>query len=103
MRLVVPKLDLPIPDLVESVEVGSTFVIRNTGTAEVPATGVSAELKLLSGDGNSTANGTVSLEGQLPPNSPLLNGTLRYESPVGRGTLRLSGTWDKPAKTIIPN
>jgi type II secretion system protein N len=102
LRLVVPELGLPIPIPDKSVELGSTFVIRNVGTPELPRTGVSTELKLLSGDGSSSANGTVSLEGQPPPNSPLLNGTLRFEVPTGRGTLRLSGTWDNPVTKIIP-
>ncbi len=102
LRLVVPELGLPIPIPDKSVELGSTFVIRNVGTPQAPRTGVSTELKLLSGDGSSSANGTVSLEGQPPPSSPLLNGTLRFEVPTGRGTLRLSGTWDKPITNIIP-
>ena len=91
---------MPLPD--KSIEIGSTFVIRNVGTPEVPRTGVSTELKLLSGDGSASANGTIAIEGQ-PPGSPLINGTLRYESPLGRGTLRLSGTWDKPVTKTIPN
>ena len=92
LRLVIPELGiiLPLPD--KSVEMGSTFVIRNVGTAESPRTGVSTELKMLSGDGSASANGTIALEGQPPPASPILNGTLRYESPLGRGTLRISGT-----------
>ena len=101
LRLVVPQLGLPI--FGDSVDIGSTFVIKNTGTEQQPLTGVSAELKLLSGDGSSSANGTISLQGQPPPSSPLLNGTLRYEKPSGRGTVRLSGTWDNPVKKIIPN
>jgi hypothetical protein len=103
LRLVIPEMGLilPLPD--RSVEMGSTFVIRNVGTPELPRTGVSTELKLLSGDGSASANGTVALEGQPPPNSPLINGTLRYESPLGRGTLRISGTWDKPVTKTIPN
>jgi type II secretion system protein N len=102
LRLVIPELGiiLPLPD--KSIEIGSTFVIRNVGTPEVPRTGVSTELKLLSGDGSASANGTIAIEGQ-PPGSPLINGTLRYESPLGRGTLRLSGTWDKPVTKTIPN
>lgn len=102
LRLVIPEvgLILPLPD--KSIEMGSTFVIRNVGTPEIPRTGVSTEIKMLSGDGSASANGTVSLEGQ-PPGPPLLNGTLRYESPLGRGTVRLSGTWDKPITKTIPN
>jgi len=102
LRLVVPELGLPIPLPDKSVELGSTFVIRNVGTPEIPRTGVSTELKLLTGDGSSSANGTVSLEGQPPPSAPLLNGTLRFDVPTGRGTLRLSGTWDNPITKIIP-
>lgn len=102
LRLVVPEIGLPIPIPDKSVELGSTFTIRNIGTPEIPLTGVSTELKLISGDGSSSANGTVSLQGQPPPSSPLLDGTLRFEVPTGRGTLRLSGTWDNPVTNIIP-
>ena len=63
--------------------------------------GVHAFEQLLSGDGSASASGTVSLEGQPPPGSPLLNGNLRYESTLGRGTLRLGGTWDNPAVTTV--
>lgn len=101
LRLVIPELGIILP-LDKSIEMGSTFVIRNVGTPEVPRTGVSTELKLLSGDGSASANGTIAIEGQ-PPGPPLINGTLRYESPLGRGTLRLSGTWDKPITKTIPN
>lgn len=99
LRLVVPELGL-IPLPIGSVEMGSTFVIRNVGTPEAPRTGVSAELKLLSGDGSASANGTVSLEGQPPPGSPVLSGNLRFESPIKRGSITLSGTWDNPVTTI---
>lgn len=103
LRLVVPEFGFPLPLPDKSIELGSTFVIRNVGTPEQPRTGVSSELKLVSGDGSASANGTVALEGQPPPNSPLLNGNLRYESPLGRGTIRISGTWDKPSATPISN
>lgn len=99
LRLVVPELGmLPIP--LGAVELGSTFVIKNVGTKEAPRTGVSAELKLLSGDGSASANGTVTLEGQPPPGVPLLSGNLRFESPIKRGNIILSGTWDNPTTTI---
>lgn len=98
----IPELGLPLPLPDKSVEMGSTFVIKNLGTASSPRTGVSSELNLLTGDGSSSANGTLSLEGQPRPASPLLNGNLRFEVPTGRGTLRLSGTWDKPITKIIP-
>lgn len=103
LRLVIPELGIimPMPD--KSVEMGSTFIIRNVGTPEAPRTGVSTDLKMLSGDGSASANGTIALEGQAPPASPVLNGTLRYESPLGRGTLRISGSWDKPVTKTIPN
>lgn len=100
LRLVVPEIGLPLPISDKQVELGSTFVIKNIGTPELPRTGVSTELKLLSGDGKSSANGTVSLEGQPRPNPPLLNGTLRYETPIARGTLRLSGSWNDPAVNV---
>lgn len=103
LRLVIPELGIPLPLPDKSMELGSTFLIRNVGTPELPRTGISTDLKLLSGDGSASANGTVSLEGQPPPAVPQLNGTLRYESPLGRGTLRISGTWDKPVTQIIPN
>lgn len=102
LRLVVPELGLPIPISDRSVELGSSFQIRNLGTPDAPRSGVSIDLKLLSGDGVSSANGPISLEGQ-PSGPPLLNGTLRFEVPTGRGTLRLSGTWDNPVTNIIPN
>lgn len=100
LRLVVPELGIPLPLPDKSVEFGSSFTIRNVGTADLPRSGVAAELNLISGDGSATANGTVTLEGQPPPASPLLNGNLRYESPLARGNLRLSGTWDNPATTV---
>ena len=103
MRIVVPKLQVFLPIPLDSVDVGSTFVINNVGTAEAPRAGLRAEVKLLSGDNQSSANGTVSLERQPPPSAPLINGNFRYEIPNSRGTLRLSGTWDKPVPTIIPN
>lgn len=97
----IPEIGLPIPLQDRHVNLGSTFVIRNTGTPELPRTGISVDLKIISSDGSSSATGPISLEGQAPPNSPLLNGTLRYETPNARGTLRLSGTWDKPVKTVV--
>lgn len=103
LGLEIPELGVPVPLSDPSVSLGSTFVIKNIGTAESPRTGVSTEIKLMSGDGNSTANGTISIEGQPPPTAPLLNGTLRFEMPTGRGTLRLSGSWDNPVTKIIPN
>jgi hypothetical protein len=103
LRLVIPEIGLPLPLSDNSVEMGSTFLIKNVGTPEIPRTAVSTELKILSGDGSASANGKVTLEGQPPPGSPLINGTMRFESPIRRGTLRISGTWDKPSTTIIPN
>lgn len=99
LRLVIPELGmLPIP--LGKVELGSTFLITNVGTPEAPRAAVSAEIKLLSADGSSSANGKVVLEGQPPPGKPLLSGNLRFESPFKRGNIILSGTWDDPVATI---
>ena len=102
LRLVIPDVGALLPLPVGKAEMGSTFVIRNVGTQELPRTGVSAEIKLLGGNNNASANGTVTIEGQPPPQPPLLSGNLRYEFQNRRGSVRLSGTWDKPATQIIP-
>jgi hypothetical protein len=100
LRLVIPELKLPLP-IDPAVEIGSTYTIRNVGTPQQPRTGVSAELKMMSKD--ITANGTISLEGQPPPSRPILNGNLSYEhQSLGRGSLQLSGSWDKPSIKTIP-
>ncbi len=103
LRLVVPELKLALPIPETSVEIGSSFVIRNVAEEGPPRTGVSAEVKLLSGDNLFTANGTISMQSMPPPYRPELNGNLRFEAPTGRGTLRLGGNWDKPVTSIIPN
>ena len=100
LRLVVPEIGLPLPISDRQVELGSTFVIKNIGTPDLPRTGVTTELKLLSGDGKSSANGKINLEGQPAPNPPLLNGNLRYETPSLRGTLRLGGSWNDPSINV---
>ncbi len=101
LRLVIKELKIPLPIPDPQVEIGSTYTIRNIGTPERPRTGVSAAVKLLNKD--FSANGTISLEGQPAPSSPLINGNLRFEAPTGRGTIQLSGSWDKPSTKIIPN
>lgn len=100
LRLVIPQLQLPLP-ISGDIEIGSSYTIRNLGTAQQPRTGVSAEVKLLAD--TITANGTISLEGQLPPGRPLLNGNLSYDAQaLGRGGMQLSGTWDKPSIKTSP-
>lgn len=100
LRLVIPELKLPLPIPDPSMEIGSSFTIRNVGTKEQPRTGVSAEVKLLNKD--IAANGTVSLEGQPPPSRPLINGNLSFDAPTGQGTLQLGGSWDKPSIKLNP-
>lgn len=97
----IPELKLPLPISDPSMEIGSSFTIRNVGTLEQPRTSVSSEVKLLNKD--ITANGTISLEGQPPPAKPLINGNLSYEhQQFGRGSLQLGGSWDKPSIRAIP-
>ncbi len=100
LRLVIPELKLPLPIPDPSMEIGSSYTIRNVGTPQQPRTAVSAEVKLLNKD--ITANGTVSMEGQPPPSRPLINGNLSFDAPTGQGTLQLGGTWDKPSIKLNP-
>lgn len=101
LGLKIPELKLPLPISDPSMEVGSSFTIRNVGTAQEPRTGVSAEIKLINKD--LTANGTISMQGQAPPAKPLLNGNLSYEhQQFGRGSLQLGGSWDKPTIRALP-
>lgn len=100
LRLVIPELKLPLP-ISGDIEIGSSYTIRNLGTPQQPRTGVSAEVKLLAD--MITANGTISLEGQPPPSRPLLNGNLSYDAQaLGRGTMQLAGSWDKPSIKTSP-
>ncbi len=100
LRLVIPELKLPLP-VDPAMEIGATYTIRKVGTPQQPRTGVSADVSLLNKD--ITANGTLSLEGQLAPAKPMINGNLNYEhKSLGRGSLQLGGTWDNPSIKTIP-
>lgn len=102
LRMVIPDVGALLPLPVGKAELGSSFVLRNVGTPDFPRTGVSAEVKLLGGNNAASANGTITIEGQPPPQAPLINGNLRYEFQNRRGSVRLSGSWDKPTTQIIP-
>ena len=101
LRLVIPELGVPLPVGDGPVELGSTFVISNIGTLEKPRSGVSTDLKLVSSDGNSSANGRLSLESQVGA-APQINGTIRYAAGSRRGSVRLTGPWNNPSFKINP-
>ncbi len=102
LHLSMPNFRPPPPLPEASVELGGPFEIQNVGTPELPRSLVLIDLKMIGGEGRYSASGNVNIETPPAGGSPLLNGSLPFESPRGRGTLRLGGTWENPSWAVIP-
>ncbi len=99
LRMVVKEFAaLPVDG---ALELGSSFVIRNLGSPDANSD-ISAQLKLVSQDGTFSADGPVTLKPQ-PGGSPFISGNLRFDHPLGPGTLILGGRWNDLQMRVVPN
>lgn len=102
LRMVVPNFRAPLPIPETPLEVGASFNIANAGTQEQPRSRVASDVRLVTQDQKFSADGTVTIESQVT-GQRALSGNLRFESPQGRGMLRVGGTWKNPTWAVVPN
>lgn len=95
LRMVVAALkSLPVPG--SSLEVGARVALKPLD----PGIQVTATVALSGQD--LTGEGNVQLRPAPAGGPPLLNGEIGLESSLGRGSLRLSGTWARPVVEFVP-
>lgn len=96
LRLELPNFQAPLPVEIKDLESGNRIFWQSSGSG----TEVRAEVSLQSTAQNFNAAGNVRID-PVPGGPARLNGSLPFQSPLGKGTFNLSGTWKNPEWQVV--